>query len=92
MISKNVMMLLNILNFQMVSIVKNQTGIEAWIIEKANYRRSETSEKFIHPYSINTSFNIKQVLSWHCAPVGDGIHWPIVDSCDEYTLTVCNYD
>lgn len=72
----------------MQSILRNQTGIECWIVEKANYRRSATGEKFIHPYSKGWLFNLKQVISWHCAAPGDGINWPIRQGCDKYTLTV----
>lgn len=68
--------------------MRNQTGIEQWIIEKANYRRSITADQFTHPYSKGWLFNTKQVLSWHCAAPGDGITWPIIEGCDQYTLTV----
>jgi hypothetical protein len=33
-------------------------------------------------------FLLLQVLSWTCDPVGDGIMWPVVKGCDQYTLTV----
>lgn len=72
----------------MVTIIKNQTGIEAWIVEKANYRRTNSKEKFLYPYSKDWLFNIKQVISWNCVPVGNGIDWPVVEGCDQYTLTV----
>lgn len=74
--------------FQLQSIIKNQTGIESWILEKANYRRSTTAEDFVHPYSKGWLFNVKQVLSWHCTAPGDGVYWPVVEGCDQYTLTV----
>ncbi|XP_031784989.1 palmitoyltransferase ZDHHC6 isoform X2 [Nasonia vitripennis] len=76
-----------LLYFQIHAIIKNQTGIECWILEKANYRRSTTAEQFVHPYSKNWLFNIRQVLSWHCSAPGDGINWPVVEGCDQYTLT-----
>lgn len=42
-----------LLYFQMRSIWRNQTGIEDWILEKANYRRKDTEETyFIHPYDL----------------------------------------
>lgn len=72
---------------QMSAILKNRTEIEDWILEKANYRRLGTGEKFVYPYSKGWFFNMKQVLTWDCSPVGDGIHWPVIDDCDQYTLT-----
>ncbi|XP_014205833.1 palmitoyltransferase ZDHHC6 [Copidosoma floridanum] len=76
-----------LLYFQAQSIIKNQTGIESWILEKAAYRTSLTGELFVNPYSKGWWFNVKQVVSWHCAAPGDGIVWPVVDGCDQYTLT-----
>lgn len=76
-----------LLYFQLMAIFRNRTGIEDWIMEKAYYRRLGTSEKFIHPYSRGYLINAKQVFTWHCVPIGDGITWPIIDGCDQYTLT-----
>lgn len=76
-----------LLYFQLLSIVKNRTEIEAWISEKADYRRSGTKDKFVYPYSKGWRFNVRQVLTWDCTPVGDGIHWPVIEGCDQYTLT-----
>ncbi|KAF3420387.1 hypothetical protein E2986_03257 [Frieseomelitta varia] len=76
-----------LLYFQLLSIIKNRTEIEAWISEKAHYRRFGTRDKFIYPYSKGWRFNLQQVLTWDCTPVGDGIHWPVIESCDQYTLT-----
>jgi hypothetical protein len=33
-------------------------------------------------------FLLLQVLNWTCDPVGDGLTWPVVKGCDQYTLTV----
>ena len=41
-----------LLYFQLRAIWRNQTGIEDWIIEKANYRRKDTDETFLHPYDL----------------------------------------
>ncbi|XP_043497730.1 palmitoyltransferase ZDHHC6 isoform X2 [Polistes fuscatus] len=71
----------------MISIIKNKTEIEDWISEKAYHRRFGTDEKFIHPYSKGWLFNMRQVFTWDCSPVGDGINWPVIDGCDQYTLT-----
>ncbi|XP_043497721.1 palmitoyltransferase ZDHHC6 isoform X1 [Polistes fuscatus] len=76
-----------LLYFQMISIIKNKTEIEDWISEKAYHRRFGTDEKFIHPYSKGWLFNMRQVFTWDCSPVGDGINWPVIDGCDQYTLT-----
>lgn len=72
----------------MAAITKNRTEIEDWILEKAYYRRLGTNEKFVYPYSKGAWFNLKQVITWNCAPIGDGITWPVLDGCDQYTLTV----
>ena len=37
---------------QLRAIWRNQTGIEDWIIEKADYRRRGTKEIFLHPYHL----------------------------------------
>ena len=47
---------------QMRSIWRNQTGIEDWIIEKANYRRKDTEEKFVHPYDLVIFFETCNVI------------------------------
>lgn len=77
-----------LLIFQLRSIVRNRTGIEDWILEKAKYRREDSGEEFIFPYDLGVKRNIQQVASWSCAPIGDGIVWEINDKCDQYTLTV----
>lgn len=40
------------LSFQLRSIVRNQTGIEEWIMEKADYRLRDSDEKFVNPYDL----------------------------------------
>lgn len=76
--------------FQVRAIIRNQTGIEDWILEKANHRRQNSSEEFIFPYNLGCWNNIKQVINFSCAPIGDGISWVVADGCDQYTLTVRN--
>lgn len=68
--------------------MRNRTGIEDWILEKANYRFDGATEEFLFPYDLGTWDNIKQVADWGCAPVGDGIHWKVRKGCNQYTLTV----
>ncbi|XP_022910851.1 palmitoyltransferase ZDHHC6-like [Onthophagus taurus] len=73
--------------FQARAIARNRTGIEDWIIEKANHRRKGTNEVFDFPYDLGVSNNIKQVINWQAVPVGDGINWSVKDGCDEFALT-----
>lgn len=70
------------------SIMRNRTGIEDWILDKANYRYEGTDKQFIFPYDLGTWENIKQVADASCAPVGDGIYWKVRNGCNQYTLTV----
>lgn len=68
--------------------MRNRTGIEDWILEKANYRYEGSDKKFLFPYDLGTWENIKQVADPSCAPIGDGIHWKVRSGCNQYTLTV----
>ncbi|KAK9720390.1 DHHC palmitoyltransferase [Popillia japonica] len=76
-----------LLFFQVRAILRNRTGIEDWIIEKANHRRKNTESIFIFPYDLGTWKNIKQVMNISCQPIGDGITWELIEGCDQYTLT-----
>lgn len=90
-----------LLYFQLKSIIKNRTGIEDWIIDKAIYRRKSMLkaardagdedyevEPFVYPYDLGCRKNLAQVLNFSCMPIGDGVEWPVVDGCNQYTLTV----
>ena len=77
-----------LLYFQMRSIWRNQTGIEDWIIEKADYRRKDTKEKFQHPYNLGRLKNLRQVITATCLPYGDGIDWQLRDGAHKYDLTI----
>ena len=69
-----------LLVFQLKAIARNQTGIEDWIKEKADYRLRQTERKFTWPYDLGRWDNLKQVLSLSsCIPKGDGIDWVIVE-------------
>lgn len=68
--------------------MRNRTGIEDWILEKAKYRREDSGEIFVFPYDLGRWRNIQQVVNFSCSPIGNGITWVIVDGCDQYTLTV----
>lgn len=72
----------------MRAIIRNRTGVEDWILEKANYRRQNTDEDFIFPYDLGFRNNVRQVINLSCTPVGDGINWTVAEGCDQYTLTV----
>lgn len=73
---------------QLRSILKNETGIESWIKDKAEYRKESgpLQDPFIFPYNLGRWKNWKMVFWWHeCL---DGITWPIRKDCHQYTLTV----
>lgn len=73
----------------MRAISRNRTGIEDWILEKANHRRTVTTkETFIFPYNLGLWNNVKQVININGSPIGDGINWAVTEGCDQYTLTV----
>jgi hypothetical protein len=46
---------------QLRSILRNQTGIEDWIVEKAHHRRDPGDPKFVYPYNLGWKNNLKQV-------------------------------
>ena len=69
-----------LLVFQLKAVAKNQTGIEDWIKEKADFRLRQTERKFTWPYDLGRWANLKQVLSLtSCTPQGDGIDWVLVE-------------
>jgi len=76
-----------LLYFQLRSIYRNQTGIEDWIIEKANYRHRHAEVKFVYPYHLGSWRNLTMALSWSCIPKGNGIVWEVAEGTDQYTLT-----
>ena len=41
--------------------MRNRTGIEDWILEKAIHRRNEEDEPFIYPYNLGRVRNFCQV-------------------------------
>ncbi|XP_065225778.1 palmitoyltransferase ZDHHC6-like [Planococcus citri] len=75
---------------QMKSVLRNRTGIEDWILEKAEERRNEdpTLAPFIYPYNLGWYENLKQVFFKGCLPKGDGISWDVRKDCSEYDLTI----
>jgi len=76
-----------LLYFQLRSILRNQTGIEDWIKEKAEYRIRHSEASFVWPYDLGWRDNLRQVITWSCKPLGDGVVWEVVAGCDQYSLT-----
>jgi len=74
---------------QFKSILKNESGIESWIIVKALHRiRDDDEGEFIYPYNLGWKENLKQVFHWSGRPKSDGYTWDVVDGCNQYTLTI----
>ncbi|XP_058063231.1 palmitoyltransferase ZDHHC6 [Anopheles bellator] len=73
--------------YQLRAILSNRTAIEDWISEKARYRRDRTNEVFQYPYDLGRWRNLQQVFNLSCIPAGTGTEWPVIDGCDQYTLT-----
>lgn len=75
-----------LLYYQMKGILTNKTAIEGWIAEKAD-RYRPNGESFRYPYNLGRKENFKQVITLWQDYVGDGITWPVVEGCDQFTLT-----
>ncbi|XP_075971240.1 palmitoyltransferase ZDHHC6-like isoform X2 [Anticarsia gemmatalis] len=74
-----------LLYLQIRGILRNQTTIEDWIVEKAVGRREEQGlPPFVFPYNMGWKQNVKLVIF---GGRFDGIHWPVRDGCGEYDLT-----
>uniref|UniRef100_A0A182Y4U2 Palmitoyltransferase n=1 Tax=Anopheles stephensi TaxID=30069 RepID=A0A182Y4U2_ANOST len=76
-----------LLVYQLRSIFNNRTAIEDWILEKARYRKERNNETFTYPYDLGRWKNMKQVINITCTAAGNGVEWPVVEGCDQYTLT-----
>lgn len=72
---------------QLKSILRNQTQIEDWIVDKAERRRDE-DDPFVFPYNLGAMKNLAQVINWSGRPKGDGMEWPLKEGCDKYTFTL----
>ncbi|KAK7005090.1 palmitoyltransferase ZDHHC6 [Biomphalaria glabrata] len=73
---------------QIRSILKNETGIESWIIDKAvNRDREEEEEDFVYPYNLGWKANLKQVFTFTGRPKSTGFKWDVAEGCDQFTLT-----
>uniref|UniRef100_A0A131XVN3 Palmitoyltransferase n=1 Tax=Ixodes ricinus TaxID=34613 RepID=A0A131XVN3_IXORI len=75
----------SLLFIQMKIIVRNETTIENWIVSKAQMRERDDDEVFVYPYNLGVAENLKQVFVY---PLSDGVTWPVVPGCNQYTLTV----
>lgn len=75
---------------QVRGILRNQTTIEDWIVEKAAGRREELGlPQFVFPYDVGWRDNVKLILY---GAQYDGIKWPVREGCGEYDLTVSFID
>ncbi|XP_026681449.1 palmitoyltransferase ZDHHC6-like [Diaphorina citri] len=70
--------------FQVKAILKNQTNIEDWIVEKATKRKRQ--DKFVYPYNLGWKKNIHLVFG--SSSISNGITWPVVEGCHQYSLTM----
>ncbi|KAJ8727307.1 hypothetical protein PYW07_001426 [Mythimna separata] len=74
-----------LLYLQIRGILRNQTTIEDWIMEKAVSRREEQGlPEFVYPYNVGWKNNVKLILY---GAQYDGIKWPVREGCGEYDLT-----
>uniref|UniRef100_A0A095AVI4 Palmitoyltransferase n=1 Tax=Schistosoma haematobium TaxID=6185 RepID=A0A095AVI4_SCHHA len=76
--------------FQLKAVSRNQTGIESWIVAKANVWRKDIGEKkpFRYPYDLGKLVNFQQIFLWSGKVLGDGYYWPVVKGCTQYDLTL----
>ncbi|CAH8677141.1 unnamed protein product [Schistosoma rodhaini] len=76
--------------FQLKAVARNQTGIESWIVAKANVWRKDVGEKkpFRYPYDLGKIGNFQQIFLWSGKVLGDGYYWPVVKGCTQYDLTL----
>ncbi|KAJ0179046.1 hypothetical protein K1T71_005821 [Dendrolimus kikuchii] len=73
-----------LLYFQIRGILRNQTTIEDWIVEKAVSRRVEYGlPPFVFPYDLGWKGNVRIIFSSQL----DGLKWPLREGCGEYDLT-----
>ncbi|XP_052755491.1 palmitoyltransferase ZDHHC6-like [Galleria mellonella] len=73
-----------LLYFQIRGILRNQTTIEDWILEKAVSRREEQAlPVFVFPYDLGWRRNWAVVFG----STSNGLQWPIREGCGEYDLT-----
>ncbi|CAG0889545.1 unnamed protein product [Cyprideis torosa] len=69
---------------QVRSLLRNRTGIEDWILEKANFwRRYHEEPPFEYPYDLGARANLLEAWRW-----SDGLmEWGVREGCDPFALT-----
>ncbi|KAM3724429.1 Palmitoyltransferase ZDHHC6 [Dirofilaria immitis] len=76
-----------LLGMQIRGIIRNRTGIEDYIVDKANARERNTA--FVYPYDLGWRRNVSDILlTWDGIPKGNGIWWPVISSTTQFTLSV----
>ena len=57
---------------------------------QARYRveEEEEEEEFVYPYNLGRRNNWKMVFTWSPDKRMDGTWWPVIEGCNQYTLTV----
>uniref|UniRef100_A0A915AFG3 Palmitoyltransferase n=1 Tax=Parascaris univalens TaxID=6257 RepID=A0A915AFG3_PARUN len=72
---------------QVKGVLKNRTGIEDYIVDKAN--SYERSSEFVYPYDLGWKRNIREVLgTWNGLPLGNGVWWPIRRPTSQFSFSV----
>ena len=69
-------------------LLRNKTGIESWIVEKANWRRKEilnVEEKYSFPYDLGWRRNVWEVFG--SKPESNGCYYPVIDGASQFSLT-----
>ena len=70
---------------QIKIVLRNETSIESWIIEKANWRRKEvlkTDEVYKFPYNFGSwRVNLSKIMD-----NGDGMHFETIEGISETDL------
>lgn len=75
-----------LLGVQIRGIIRNRTGIEDYIVDKANVR--DRNDVFVYPYNLGWRRNVSDVLlTWNSIPKGNGVWWPIVYPTTQFTFS-----
>ncbi|VDD92958.1 unnamed protein product [Enterobius vermicularis] len=73
-------------------VLRNRTGVEDYIIGKANSHSQ--SVPFVYPYDLGWQRNVSEVLgTWSGRTKGNGVWWPVIAATDQFTFSVsyfCN--
>lgn len=83
-----------LLYFQLKIAVRNMTGIEEWIVQKAILLRKFSEESlgpFVYPYDLGWKANLAQLFYSSSYLSLDGLNWPVCDGCNQFTLSVSSY-